>query len=375
MLGSRFGSPRTIGEAVCNRLNSGITAGTTVGSSVFRSIHTCPRRAGDGMILLLSLAVRTGSTRVSAGVLSRRDVLPCGCRDCMVPVFISAVPTGTGLCSAVLRIIVRSPGTVSQTVVCLFNGTVRTSGTGISSLMLGVRDTCPCSTGDTMRCFLRLAVTTRRALIGALMLGSGDAGPCTVGDRVRSGFRGAVTAYGAGLSAGVLGIRSTCPRTVSNRMIHILIGGVATGAGYLSTMLGIIVGSVATVGQRVACILVSAVITRGTGLGSAVLGSIVIRPASIGEAMTLLCGRTNIRCTGGAVRTNSMLRRTGIWVGSRCGVVGVGIGAFAAIRAGIRPAVLRGCIVFPSAVSIGAMSCTVVNQLTTVPTILVPVTP
>lgn len=157
------------------------------------------------------------------------------------------------------------------------------------------------------------------------MLGSRDAGPCTVGDGVRSGLRGTVTAHRAGLGAGVLGIRSTGPRTGGNRVIHILIGGVTAGTGYLSAMLGGVVGSVAAVGQRVACVLVGAVSAGRAGLGSAVLSSVVVRPASISEAVTFLCGRTNIGSTGGTVRTLGVLGRAviAVFCGGGMGCVGI----------------------------------------------------
>ena len=152
MLCCRFGSPRTVGKTVCNRLNSGITAGTAVGPGVISPIHTCPRRTGDGMVLLLCLAVRTGSTGVSTGVLRRRDVLPRSCRDRMVTVLVGAVSAGAGLGSAVLRIIVACPGTVGQTVVCLLNSTVLASSTGVRPLMLGIGTGCPFGTGDRVGC-------------------------------------------------------------------------------------------------------------------------------------------------------------------------------------------------------------------------------
>ena len=88
----------------------------------------------------------------------------------------------------------------------------------------------------------------------------------------------------------MLGIRSTGPGAGGNRVIHVLVGGVTTGTGHLSAMLGGIVGGVAAVGQRVVCVLVGAVIARGAGLGSAVLSSVIVRPASVGKAVAFLGG-------------------------------------------------------------------------------------
>ena len=88
----------------------------------------------------------------------------------------------------------------------------------------------------------------------------------------------------------MLGIRSTGPGAGGNRVIHVLVGGVTTGTGHLSAMLCSIVGGVAAVGQRVICILIGTVPTGGTGLGSAVLSSVIVRPASVGKAVAFLGG-------------------------------------------------------------------------------------
>ena len=86
----------------------------------------------------------------------------------------------------------------------------------------------------------------------------------------------------------MLGIRSAGPGAGGNRVIHVLVGGVTTGTGHLSAMLGGIVGGVAAVGQRVVCVLVGTVSAGRTGLGSAVLSSVIVRPASISEAVAFL---------------------------------------------------------------------------------------
>lgn len=77
-------------------------------------------------------------------------------------------------------------------------------------------------------------------------------------------------------------------------MIHILIGGVATGAGHRSSMLCVAVGSVAAVGQRMVGILIRTVPTGRTGFRSAVLSSVIVRPAPVGEAVALFGGRANV---------------------------------------------------------------------------------
>ena len=201
MLGGGFGSPGTVGKAVCNSLDSRIAAGAAVGSGVLGIIHALPCSARDRVVLQLVFGIRTGAAGVSAAVLRCRCADPFGHRDGVVPIFVGAVPAGAGLGSTMLGIIVLSPGTVGQTVACLFHGTVLTGSAGICSLMLCIRDALPCGTADTMGSFLRLAVITGGALVGALMLCSGDAGPCTVCNGVRSGFCSAVTAHGTGLSA------------------------------------------------------------------------------------------------------------------------------------------------------------------------------
>ena len=108
----------------------------------------------------------------------------------------------------------------------------------------------------------------------------------------------------------VLAGRDTCPCTVSDRVVHILVGGVATGARYRSSVLRVAVGSVAAVGQGMAGVLVSTVPAGRTGFCSAVLSSIIVRPASVGETVALLGGGADVGATSGAVGTRCVLAGT-----------------------------------------------------------------
>ena len=152
MLGGGFGSPGTVGKAVCNSLDRRIATGAAVGSGVLGVIHTLPSGTGDGVVLHLGLAVRTGATGMGTTVLRCRGVFPCSSCNRMVAVLIGTVTARASLGSAVLRIIVACPGTVGQTVVCLLNSTVLASSTGVRPLVLGIGAGCPFGTGDRVGC-------------------------------------------------------------------------------------------------------------------------------------------------------------------------------------------------------------------------------
>ena len=121
------------------------------------------------------------------------------------------------------------------------------------------------------------------------------------------------------------------------------------------------------------CIFVGAVATVRTGFRSAVLNSIVVRPASIGKAVALLGGGTNVAFTSGAVGACCVLRRAVLAVRRGSGMVAVGIGTFAAVVASFGTTMLRSGVILPITVAISAVGCTVVDQLIAVVTIFGPI--
>ena len=121
-------------------------------------------------------------------------------------------------------------------------------------------------------------------------------------------------------------------------------------------------------------VLVSAVATVRTGFRPAVLGSIIVRPAPVGEAVALLGGGADVGVTGRTVRTRCVLCRAVLTVLRSRGMVAVGIGAPATVRAGIGAAMLGSGVVFPRTVRIDSVACAIVHQRITAAAILIPVT-
>ena len=123
------------------------------------------------------------------------------------------------------------------------------------------------------------------------------------------------------------------------------------------------------------CVLVGAVATVRTGFRSAVLNSIVVRPASIGKAVALLGSRTDVAFTGRAIGTRCVLCGAVLTVLCSRGMVAIGIRSFTAVVAGFGTAMLRSGVVFPITVGVSVVGCTIVYQFITAVAVFVPVAP
>ena len=108
---------------VCIRMGprfcAAVTAGAGLASAVLRVRNRSPCTVGKGMVCRFRGAITTGAACRPAvlGIGSRR---PTAIAQRMAGVLIGAVATvRTGRCSPVLGIIVTTPGTVGETVVCV----------------------------------------------------------------------------------------------------------------------------------------------------------------------------------------------------------------------------------------------------------------
>ena len=170
------------------------------------------------MIFIFCGAVATGTAYgalVGIGIIRTLIDLPITIGQGMICIFRCAVAAGAAYGSAVLAVAGRSPGTVSQRMVCVLIGAVAAGGTGYRSSMLCVTVLCPGAVGEAV---IRIrsgtditvaggAIAAVFMLRGAVFRVLGCGGMVSVGVRT-------LTAIGAGVITAVAGAVVILPCTI-----------------------------------------------------------------------------------------------------------------------------------------------------------------